>query len=35
VSCWLVPLFWARIAMLISATLVTLYILRLKTLPPR
>lgn len=35
VSCWLVPLFWARIAMLVSATLVTLYILRLKTLPPR
>ncbi|WP_181298862.1 YbaN family protein [Pseudomonas sp. Q2-TVG4-2] len=34
-SCWLVPLFWARIAMLFTATLVTLYILRLKTLPPR
>lgn len=35
VSCWLVPLAWARIAMVISATLVTLYILRLKTLPSR
>ena len=35
VSCWLVPLFWARLAMLISATLVTLYIVRLKTLPPQ
>lgn len=35
VSCWLVPLPWARIAMVISATLVTLYILRLKTLPSR
>lgn len=35
ISCWLVPLVWARIGMLISATLVTLYILRLKTLPPR
>jgi len=34
-SCWLVPLLWARIAMLFTATLVTLYILRLKTLPPR
>lgn len=34
-SCWLVPLLWARIALLVSATLVTLYILRLKTLPPR
>jgi len=31
-SCWLVPLFWARIGMLLSASLVTLYILRLKTL---
>lgn len=35
VSCWLVPLFWARITMLTSATLVTLYILRQKTLPAR
>ncbi|MCQ4240446.1 YbaN family protein [Stutzerimonas stutzeri] len=35
ISCWLVPLVWARIGMLISATLVTLYILRLRTLPPR
>lgn len=34
ISCWLVPLVWARIGMLISATLVTLYILRLRTLPP-
>ena len=35
ISCWLVPLFWARLGMLISATLVTLYILGLKTLPAR
>jgi uncharacterized membrane protein YbaN (DUF454 family) len=35
VSCWLVPMFWARIGMLTSATLVSLYVLRLKTLPPR
>jgi len=35
VSCWLVPLPWARISMLISATLVTIYVLRLKTLPSR
>lgn len=35
VSCWLVPLLWARIGMLISATLVTFYILQLKTRPPR
>ncbi|MGM3388210.1 YbaN family protein [Stutzerimonas stutzeri] len=34
-SCWLVPMVWARIGMLTSATLVTLYILRLKTLPSR
>ncbi|WP_217477160.1 YbaN family protein [Stutzerimonas stutzeri] len=34
-SCWLVPMPWARIGMLTSATLVTVYILRLKTLPPR
>lgn len=33
ISCWLVPLVWARIGMLMSATLVTLYILRQKTLP--
>jgi uncharacterized membrane protein YbaN (DUF454 family) len=35
VSCWLVPMFWARIGMLTSATLVSLYILRMKTLPAR
>lgn len=34
-SCWIVPLAWARLGMLLSATLVTLYILRLRTLPPR
>lgn len=34
-SCWIVPLPWARFGMLLSATLVTLYILRLPTLPPR
>jgi len=34
-SCWLVPLAWARFGMLLSATLVTFYILRLRTLPPR
>ncbi|KIZ37824.1 MULTISPECIES: YbaN family protein [Stutzerimonas stutzeri subgroup] len=33
ISCWLVPLMWARIGMLLSATLVTLYILRQRTLP--
>ncbi len=32
VSCWLVPFVWARVGMLLSATLVTLYILRQKTL---
>lgn len=31
-SCYLVPLFWARTFMLTSAVLVTLYILSLKTL---
>lgn len=31
-SCYLVPLFWARTFMLTSAALVTLYILSLKTL---
>ncbi|MFI8740354.1 YbaN family protein [Stutzerimonas zhaodongensis] len=35
VSCWLVPMFWARIGMLTSATLVSLYILRMKTIPAR
>ena len=35
VSCWLVPMFWARIGMLTSATLVSFYILRMKTLPAR
>ncbi len=34
-SCYLVPLLWARLFMLTSAILVTLYILRLNTLPPR
>lgn len=34
-SCYLVPLFWARAFMLTSAVLVTLYILRQKTLPNR
>lgn len=34
-SCWLVPLFWARASMLVSAVLVTLYILRQKTLASR
>lgn len=32
ISCWLVPLFWARVGMLLSACLVSLYILRQKTL---
>ncbi|MDA7087733.1 YbaN family protein [Pseudomonas sp. SA3-5] len=32
-SCYLVPLFWARAFMLTSAVLVSLYILRQKTLP--
>ncbi|TBU96028.1 YbaN family protein [Stutzerimonas kirkiae] len=31
VSCWIVPLPWARLAMLTSAVLVSLYILRQKT----
>ena len=31
-SCWLVPLVWARVGMLGSAVLVSLYILRQKTL---
>ncbi|MFK3969381.1 YbaN family protein [Pseudomonas sp. NPDC087358] len=31
-SCWLVPMIWARGFMLLSATLVTVYILRQKTL---
>ena len=34
-SCYLVPMFWARTFMLTSAVLVTLYILRQKTLPAR
>ena len=33
-SCWLVPLLWARLFMLSSAVLVTLYILRQKTRTP-
>ncbi len=32
ISCWLVPLVWVRIAMLLSAALVTLYIVKQKTL---
>ncbi|WP_457981057.1 YbaN family protein [Ectopseudomonas composti] len=32
-SCYLVPMFWARIFMLTSAVLVSIYILRQKTLP--
>lgn len=32
-SCWLVPLFWARLGMLLCALLVSLYILRLPTSP--
>jgi uncharacterized membrane protein YbaN (DUF454 family) len=32
-SCWLVPLVWARVFMLISAVLVTVYIARQKTRP--
>ncbi|MGY2290242.1 YbaN family protein [Pseudomonas sp. SDO528_S397] len=35
VSCYLVPSPWARGFMLTSAVLVTAYILRQKTLPPR
>jgi uncharacterized membrane protein YbaN (DUF454 family) len=31
-SCYLVPILWARVLMLISAVLVTVYILRQKTL---
>ena len=34
-SCYLVPMPWARAFMLTSAVLVTLYILRQKTLPAR
>ncbi|MGX5219849.1 YbaN family protein [Pseudomonas segetis] len=32
-SCYLVPMFWARLFMLTSAVCVTVYILRQKTLP--
>ncbi|WP_339487967.1 YbaN family protein [Pseudomonas sp. EL_65y_Pfl2_R95] len=32
-SCYLVPMFWARLFMLISSVCVTVYILRQKTLP--
>lgn len=35
ISCALVPLFWARLFMLTSAVLVSLYILKQKTLPDR
>lgn len=35
ISCWLVPLIWARAFMLTSAVLVSLYILKQKTLPDR
>jgi uncharacterized membrane protein YbaN (DUF454 family) len=31
-SCWLVPMIWAQGLMLVSAVLVTVYILRQKTL---
>ena len=34
-SCYLVPMIWARGFMLTSAVLVSLYILRQKTLPAR
>lgn len=34
-SCYLVPLFWARTFMLTSAVCVSLYILKQKTRPPR
>jgi uncharacterized membrane protein YbaN (DUF454 family) len=34
-SCYLVPLFWARAFMLTSAILVSIYILKQKTLPNR
>jgi uncharacterized membrane protein YbaN (DUF454 family) len=34
-SCYLVPMIWARVFMLSSAVLVTLYILKQKTLPAR
>jgi len=34
-SCWLVPLVWARGFMLVSAVLVTIYILRQKTMRKR
>lgn len=34
-SCYLLPFIWARAFMLMSAILVTLYILRQKTLPAR
>lgn len=33
VSCYIVPLIWARLFMLTSAVLVSIYILRQKTLP--
>jgi uncharacterized membrane protein YbaN (DUF454 family) len=33
VSCWLVPMLWARVFMLVSAVLVTVYIARQKTRP--
>lgn len=35
VSCWLVPIFWVRVGMLTCAMLVSIYIVRLKTLPSR
>jgi uncharacterized membrane protein YbaN (DUF454 family) len=35
ISCALVPLIWARLFMLTSAVLVSLYILKQKTLPDR
>ena len=35
ISCALVPLIWAQLFMLTSAVLVSLYILKQKTLPDR
>ena len=35
ISCWLVPMIWARAFMLTSAVLVSLYILKQKTRPDR
>ncbi|MCO8163572.1 YbaN family protein [Pseudomonas sp. 21LCFQ010] len=35
VSCWFVPLTWVRVLLLLCAVLVSLWIARQKTLPPR